>query len=69
MLVVNYKDDQVCVLSPPQQSTYKCSLINTLGKKGSRKARFNYISGISADNVGIIYVADLRKKRFHYIRV
>jgi len=69
MIVANYKNDQLCVFSPPQESTNKRFLMNTLGKRGSGKGQFYYISGISVDKEGIIYIAEYKNRRFQYILV
>jgi len=68
MLIGDYKRDCLCVFSPPQQSTYKRFLMNTLGKKGSGKGQFNYICGIAVDEEGFIYIAEYKNRRFQYIK-
>jgi len=67
MLVADYKNDQICVFSPPQISTYNRFLMNTIGRKGKSKSHFNYICGIAVDQEGVIYIAEYKNKRFQYI--
>jgi len=67
MLVADYRNDQVCVFSLPQQSSCKRFLMSKFGKKGSARGQFNYICGIAVDREGTIYIAEYRNKRLQYI--